>query len=106
MFASIQNISSHPDTRLEPLRHELQAFVQSLPAPQLDSAENDGLRDKLTLLLTRHSLDIIRIVWNARNSKVEAETVVVPEAQFRKYFDLLLEIAFDDFESEASVAIL
>ena len=65
-----------------------------------------GLRTKLNRWVKSYIHDILRVVANARYKKRKEGHASVPEAHWRRYWDLLLEFALDNLEGPAEVAAL
>lgn len=67
---------------------------------------DEQLRHKFSSLLRTHIESILRIVANARLTKTHPEHVYLPEASFRRFWDVLLACALDDLEGSVVVGVL
>lgn len=97
----MQEIPTHPNPRIDRLCKRLQTFAGTLPhnSPHNEHGRStDGLHDGLASFLGEHCLDIMRVVAHARLAKAVSKHDGIPEAHYRLFIDLLMEIAFDDFE--------
>lgn len=97
----MQEIPTHPNPDIDRLCKRLQTFVGTISRnsqPNEHGRSTDSLRDGLASFLEEHCLDIMRVVAHARYAKTMSKHDSIPETHHRISFDLLMEIAFDDFE--------
>lgn len=90
---------------LKALSSELQEAIAGLPH-DTPSTMNEQLLHKFPSLLRTHIESILRIVANARLAKTHPEHVYLPEASFRRFWDVLLVCALDDLEGPVAVGVL
>lgn len=92
---------------MQPLAKELRVFWDALPpASSTPAWDAVGLKKELSRFVRSHIHDILRVVANARYNKRKEGHASVPEAHWRRYWDLLLEFALDNLEGPAEVATL